>query len=243
EAGEMCVGVGDLAGARRWGEQLRDLPLLAERGDFATSRLLVADALAGHADAVLTGSGRFLDAWERAGRPHAPDLGSSVAAVAMVHGLRGDDPARARWLGVVDDLGVTARDSAGYRAVFDTILLLHQGRAGEAVERTAADLDEQVIWVWRDWYLALRAEAAALTGDARAHVAAARDTVAGNPLATAFLDRAEALVDGDETRMLTVATAFRTAGCPYQEARTLTLIGGAHAAAGRRAMTGLGLAS
>ena len=65
--------------------------------------------------------------------------------------------------------------------------------------------------------------------------------MADNPLATAFLDRAAALQDGDETRMLAAAKAFRAADCPYQEARTLILIGGTHAVTGRQAMTGLGL--
>ncbi|MFB9502673.1 LuxR C-terminal-related transcriptional regulator [Saccharothrix mutabilis subsp. capreolus] len=245
EAAEVAVGVGDLAGARRWGRQLRDLPLLAERGDFATSRLLVADALVGDAAAVLDGSTRFLDAWERAGRPHAPDLATAAAAVAMVHGLRGDD-SRERWRTVVTDLGVTPRDSAGYRAVFDTIVLLHHGRTAEAAERTAADpgtFDEQVLWVWRDWYVVLRAEAAALTGspEARDRVAAARSAVAGNALAVAFLDRAEAVLDGDESRLLAAVKAFQRAGCPYQEARTLVLLGGAHATAGARALADLGL--
>ncbi|CAL9501563.1 hypothetical protein SUDANB95_03424 [Actinosynnema sp. ALI-1.44] len=245
EAAEVAVGVGDLAGARRWGRRLRDLPLLAERGDFATSRLLVADALVGDAAAVLDGSTRFLDAWERAGRPHAPDLATAAAAVAMVHGLRGDD-SRERWQAVVTDLGVAPRDSAGYRAVFDTVVLLHHDRTAEAAERTAADpgaFDEQVLWVWRDWYLALRAEAAALTGspEARDRIAAARSAVAGNALAAAFLDRAEAVLDGDESRLLTAVKAFQRAGCPYQEARTLVLLGGAHATAGTRALADLGL--
>ncbi len=40
-AADTSVAVGDLRGAERWGRQLRDLPLLAETGQIATSRLLV----------------------------------------------------------------------------------------------------------------------------------------------------------------------------------------------------------
>ncbi|HVK20512.1 MAG TPA: LuxR C-terminal-related transcriptional regulator [Actinokineospora sp.] len=244
EAAETCVGVGDLAGAHRWGEALRDLPLLAERGDFATSRLLVADALAGDVDSVLAGSSRFLDAWERSGSQHAPNLAMAAAAVAMVHGLRGDNAARTKWLAVVDELGVGQEESAGYSAVFDAIVLLHDGHADQALTRMAADpdeMDEQVIWFWRHWYLALRAEAATLAGapDARDRVTAARNVVVGNPIAEAQLDRAEALLDGDQARMLAAATAFETAGCRYQRARTLVLAGDD---AGAQAMADLGLA-
>jgi hypothetical protein len=70
-AADTSVAVGDLRGAQRWGRQLRDLPLLAETGQIATSRLLVADALAGNAGEVLAGSERFLDAWARSDRRRA----------------------------------------------------------------------------------------------------------------------------------------------------------------------------
>ena len=71
-AAETSIGVGDLAAARRSGQQLRDLPFLAEVGHFGTSRLLVADALAGDADHVIADSNRFIDAWTRSGRPPPP---------------------------------------------------------------------------------------------------------------------------------------------------------------------------
>ncbi|WP_406237371.1 LuxR C-terminal-related transcriptional regulator [Nocardia sp. NBC_01009] len=242
EASETCIGAGDLAGARRWGEQLRDLPLLAERGDFATSRLLVADALAGNVDNVLAGSRRFIDAWELSGRLHAPNLATAAAAVALVHGLRGDDAARAEWLAIVDELGVTPEQKAAYSAVFDAIVLLHHGQADRALAELSAEpdeMDEQAIWVWRHWYFALRAEAAALAGhpDARDYLATARTVVAGNPIAGAMVDRATALLDNDPARLLAIAAAFETACCPYQQARTLTLNGGDSAAASNAART------
>ncbi len=247
EAAETCVGVGDLAGARQWGTQLRDLPLLAERGDFATSRLLVADALAGNIDDVLVGSRRFLDAWERSGRLHAPNLAMAAAAVAMVHGLRGDDGARAEWLAIAEELDMAPEQKAGHSTVFDTIVLLHHGRADQALAGLMAEpdeMDEWVIWVWRHWYLALRAETAALTGhpDARNRITAARPIVAGNPIAEAHLERAEALLDGDRDRMLAAATTFDATGCRYQWARTLVLTGGEHTATGAAALADLALA-
>ncbi|WP_436501982.1 ATP-binding protein [Actinokineospora sp. HUAS TT18] len=247
EAAETCIGVGDLKGARKWGEQLRDLPLLAERGDFATSRLLVGDALAGNVEHVLAGSRRFLDAWTRSGILHAPNLAMAAAAVAMVHGLRDDDGARAEWLAVVDQLGIAPEQNAGYSAVFDAIFLLHHGRADQALARMVGEpdeMDEWVIWVWRHWYLALRAEAAALTGapDAQDRVAAARKVVAGNPIAEAHLDRAAAILDSDHPRLLAAAASFDAAGCRYQWARTLVLAGGEHAETGAAALAELGMA-
>ncbi|MFF4893564.1 ATP-binding protein [Micromonospora chersina] len=231
EAAETCVGVGDLAGARRWGGQLRDLPLLAERGDFATSRLLVADALTGNFDDVLANSGRFRDAWQRTGSRHAPDLATAAAAVAMVHGLRGDAAARRQWLAIVDKLDTEAAQKAGYRAVFDAVVQLHHGQADQALaslQVEPAEIDEQVIWMWRDWYLALRAEATALTADPDAHgrIAAARTIVSGNPVAGALLDRAESLLEGNRDGLLAAAASFDAAGCRYQAARTLVLAGG-----------------
>jgi predicted ATPase/DNA-binding CsgD family transcriptional regulator len=245
EAAESCLGVGDLVGARRWGEQLRGLPLLAERGDFATSRLLVVDALAGRVDDVLAAASRFCDAWTLSGRAHAPTLAPAAAAVAMVHGLRGDGPARAEWLAVAADLGVAREQQVAYRAVFDAVVLLHEGRAAEALSGLAAEpdeMDQRVVWVWRHWYFALRAESAVLAGDpsAREHVVTARTVVAGDPVAGAIVDRAAALREGSPELLPAVAAAFEAAQCGYQRARTLLLAGGGFAAAGAAELAELG---
>jgi hypothetical protein len=65
--------------------------------------------------------------------------------------------------------------------------------------------------------------------------------VAGNPVATALVDRAAALLDRDRDRLLGALPAFEAAGCPYQAARTLVLAGGEHAARGARLVADLGL--
>ncbi|MFC9915597.1 ATP-binding protein [Streptomyces sp. NPDC127197] len=246
-AAGAALGVGELPRARQWGRQLADHPLLAEVSHHATSWLLIADAFAGHADDVLTGSVRFLDAWQRNGRQRSFSLGPGAASVAMIHGLRGDHDARATWLAVVDRAGTAAEHRHGYGAVFDAMVLLHHGDADAALERVAPEPDQVwkwVSWIWLHWYVALRAEASVLAGhpDARDRVDAARTLVAGNPVATAQLDRAQALLDGDLPRQLAAAAAFDAAGCPYQSARTLLLARGEHATAGTAALAGLGLA-
>ncbi|MBW5482787.1 ATPase, partial [Streptomyces bambusae] len=246
-AAATAVGTGELPAARRWGSRLADQPQLAEVGDHATSWLLVADAFAGHADAVLTSSVRFLDAWEQAGRQRSFSLGPAAASVAMIHGLRGDHEARATWLTITDRAGGKEDNQHGHGAVFDAMVLLHHGDADAALERIAPEPEQVwkwVCWVWLHWYTALRAEAAVLAGhpDARGRVAAARAVVAGNPVATALVDRAEALLGGDPPQVLATASAFEAAGCRYQWARTLLLAGGAHAATGASALAALGLA-
>ncbi|WP_285497368.1 LuxR C-terminal-related transcriptional regulator [Actinomadura sp. NBRC 104425] len=246
-AAGTAVGVGELQQARRWGRRLADHPLLAEAGHHATSWLLVADAFTGDADEALAVGTRFLDAWEQSGRLRSRSIGPAAAAVAMIHGLRGDRDARARWLAIVDEAGVETDHRLGYGAVFDATVLLHHGDADAALERVAPAPDQVwkwVCWVWLHWYAALRAEAAVLGGhpDARGRIAAARAVVAGNPVASAQVDRAEAVLDGDVPRLLAAAEKFDAAGCRYQSARTLLLAGGEHAAAGAAALAGLGLA-
>ncbi|WP_116950536.1 ATP-binding protein [Jiangella endophytica] len=242
------IGAGDLQAARQWGRRLRDLPPLAEVGHLATSQLIVADALAGHAAEAVAASGRFLDSWTRAGRPAARGFGPVAAAVAMVHALRGDDAARADWLAVLDQLGVTHDDRAGYSPTLDAVALLHQGQATRALEGLDAGSDGPAPWrtgILLHWHVALAAESAVLAGrpDAAGRLAAARPVVDGNPVAGAIVERAFALLDDDRDRLLATAAAFEAAGCPYQQARTLLLAGGDAASTGAGTLAGLGLAT
>ena len=53
----------------------------------------------------------------------------------------------------------------------------------------------------------------------------ARHIAAGNPIAAAIVDRAEALAAGDRGRLPAIAATLGP-GCRYQQARTLVLAGG-----------------
>ncbi|MFF0311970.1 ATP-binding protein [Streptosporangium sp. NPDC004379] len=246
-ATEAALGAGDVRDASRWARRLAGHPSLAEVGHRATCRLLMVDALVGDVDEVLTGGVRFLDAWQRAGSPSRSLLRPAAAAVAMIHDLRDDHAARREWREVLDRLGATPEHTFGYGAVFDSMVLLHRGRASEALLRMAPEPEQVwkwVTWIWHHWYVALRAEAAVLAGSPGAcdRLAEARTIVAGNPVAGAIVERARALFDDDRERLLATVDAFDAAGCRYQSARTLVLAGGDHAARGAAVLAGLGFA-
>ena len=99
-AAEVDLAAGDLAGAAAHAEALAGLPFYRDEDHVAMSRRLLVDALAGHLDDVVRTGERFRTGWERAGRPVAPNLARAAYAVAMVHGMRGDDDRRAAWVRV-----------------------------------------------------------------------------------------------------------------------------------------------
>jgi len=76
--------------------------------------------------------------------------------------------------------------------------------------------------LWRPWYAALWAEAAVLAGrpDAAERVDRSRYAARDNPIATAIVERADALAARDHGRLVRFAITFAQLGCPYQQART-----------------------
>ena len=161
--------------------------------------------------------------------------------------LRGDDAGRADWLAVADQLVTPGRALSDFRhgEFFDALVLLHLGRAEEAVRLLATPPEEFRAWhngLWRPWYAALWAEAAVLSGapDAASRIGRARLSAAGNPVALAIADRAAALVSGDRDGLLAAAQRLSAAGCRYQHARTLVLAGGPEQAAGEDELAAMG---
>ncbi len=250
-ASEVALAAGDFALARRYAEMSDHVSFHSEEGHLATSRLLKVDALAGELDRVLENAERFRQGWEDAGRPVASNLASGSYAVAMAHGLRGDDAARQEWVDITRSLGVDFDRlegcSTGFTPTLDAIVALHRGDADAALVRLEVDPAEFQTWYngeWRTWYAAFYVEAAALAGspDARDRIARTRPIARPNPTVDALLDRAEALLDGDAERLAALATALEGSGCRYQWARTLVLAGGALAERGRSEMAALGAA-
>jgi predicted ATPase/DNA-binding CsgD family transcriptional regulator len=248
-AANCALVAGDLPAARRYAERLRDMPFYGEEDYLASRRLLVVTTLAGDWDETVTLLDRFIEGWQRAGRPRAGNLSSGVYAAATVHGLRGDDAARAAWLEIVDALLTPGRplSKRHFSAFFDAWLLLHRGHPQQAAHLLDTPPERAKEWqdlVWRPWYAALWAEAATLGGraDAAARIRRARSATIGNPIATAIVDRAAAIDGRDDNRLRGVAAVLEAAGCRYQWARTLIIIGGQHRAQGESVLEAMGAA-
>ena len=249
-AADCAVATGDLPAARVLAERLRDLPFYREEGHLANARLLVVMLLAGDWDDAVSLAGWYREGWERAGRPRAGNLTRGAYAAATVHGLRGEDGARAGWLRVVDALVSPGRSLAElhFGEFFDALLLLHQGLPDQATDLLDASPEQFADWydgLWRSWYAAVWAEAAVLSGheEAAARLDRARRVSRDNPIATAIIDRAAALFgNGGRDDLVAAATALESSGCRYQWARTLVLMGGDDRERGEELLAGMGAA-
>jgi hypothetical protein len=230
---EVLLAAGDLPGAADFADRLADLPF--NRGDdyLGLSRRLKVDAPAGHFDAVLRDSEGFRLSWETVGRPVVPNLGGSAYAVAMVHGIRGDHAARARWVQLTADLigGQDSPSAVAYVPTFDAIAALHCGDLVAALDHLAADVDDPSTWwhggqmLYRPWYAAAWAEAAVLAqrDDASHRIERARHAARNNPITVAVVERAAAIAAGDRNAVERLAPTFEALGCPYQRERTTVL--------------------
>jgi predicted ATPase/DNA-binding CsgD family transcriptional regulator len=246
-AAEAATAAGDLVAARSLAERVRDLSFYREEGHLATARLLVVTALAGDWRETIAFGEQYREGWERAGRPQSTNISRGPYAAATVHGLRGDDAARATWIQLFTDHRKPGRQMSDIRCAefFDALLLLHRGQHQEAVQLLATPPEQFRTWLdglWRPWYAALWAEAAVLAGSPGAadRIRRAGLATAGNPIATAIVDRAAALANGDRRRMLAAASALQAAGCRYQWARTLIFAGGTERERGQAAMADMG---
>jgi hypothetical protein len=240
-----CLGAGDLLGALSNAQSHVALPFLQEEQHLAADELLAPYALMGRWYELDQACAVFAGGWHAAGRPAGPGRALGPAAAAMVFGLRGDDAARAKWLDILATvLNVDpehAGEGTGYGEVFGAMLALHRELPDLALGRLSSPVDSVYGHVFSHWIVALRAEAAALSGAADGRMLeAAADTVAGNPVAGAIVRRAAALAAGDREAVVVTVEAFDEAGCRYQAARSLLLAGGSARDAGRKAMATLG---
>jgi hypothetical protein len=240
-----ATAAGELTEANQLAERHAHLPFLRNEPYHALAEGIAPDALAGNWDNAIKAGHAFLAGWEQADQPAAPGLGLAPAALAMVHGLRGDDNERDAWL---ETLRLILGDNLSYRAtgygeVFDAIVELHHHRSEEAARHLAKYRpDHHFGGLFWQWHAALTAEAAVLAGhsSADAKIASATAATEHNPIATALSRRARTLQGGTTEEFESIAADLDNLGCPYQAARTLSLAGGATAEHGAARLRLLG---
>ncbi len=230
---EVLLAAGDLCGAAEYADRAARLPFNRDDEFLGLARRLKVNAIAGHFDDVLRDASRFRTSWERDGRPVVPNLAQCAYAVAMVHGILGDDAGRAEWAQITDDLlgGQPSPSRFAWQSAFDAFVELHLGNVAIALDRLAVDIDDAVTWwhagqtMYRPWYAAVWAEAAVLArrDDASDRVARARRATRDNPITAAMVERAAAIAAGDRPAVAELAATFAALGCPYQEERTHVL--------------------
>jgi hypothetical protein len=240
------IGVGRLAEARRLAQQRRDLHFYRQEDHLMVNWLLIADVLAGDWASAAKYAARFRSGWERTGRLSLGGFALAPSAVAMMYALQGDDDARQEWLDIAEEMGrgVAHQPDRGraFGALFDSFVELHRGEIDRAVTTLSDEPEQLNRWhtgVWRQWYAAAWAETGVLAGlptaEADERRARARAIAAGNPIASAIVDRADALAGDDTAGLLAAADALAAAGCIFQQARTLVLAGRDDAHADARA--------
>jgi predicted ATPase/DNA-binding CsgD family transcriptional regulator len=236
-ASEVHLAAGALRAAAEYADRLGELACYRDYPHPALARRLKVDALAGDFDAAVARGDRFLAAWERAGRPMSSTLNVTAYAMAMVHGLLGDEQNRALWIDVTLALTFDARHlptcSSGWAPTFDALIALDRDQPDVAFARLSADIDDRSIWSswgagsWRAWYAALWVEAAVLTGHADAAERVGRGAIAAreNAVAATIVARAADLLRGDREAVRVHAETFARLGCEYQRRRTEVLAG------------------
>jgi predicted ATPase/DNA-binding CsgD family transcriptional regulator len=233
-ASDNRITLGDLVTAGDYANRLASLPFFRDEHVGLVRRMIV-DALAGRFDDVVNHAERFRVGWERGGRPAAPGLAKGAYSAATVYGMLGNDEQRAMWRQLTLDLGVAVEHldgvATGWAPAFDALLALHRGDPDGALERLSADIDDAQMSTcpavdWRPWYAAVWAEAAVLAhhDDAPARIHRARRAARDNPIASTVIERASAIAAGDRSAVENLAATFARLGCPYQEARTRTLV-------------------
>ncbi|HEU0286266.1 MAG TPA: LuxR C-terminal-related transcriptional regulator [Nocardioidaceae bacterium] len=247
----VYLAVGDLETARRYGQRRTRLPLFRQSPHLAVIWQLTTAALAGDFDEAVGFADQFRRGWIEAGRNSTGGIAMAPSAAAMVYGIRGDDDGRREWLDIYAEMRRVVVHligyGTGYTQVFDGIVDLHHGRIDEALADLANSPQALRRWsdgAWRKWYAAVWAEIGVLAElpDRRERLEIARFTVGGNPVASAMVERAAALLDGDRDGLLAAADALDAAGCAYQRARTLILAGGEEGAEGEAVMAAIGAA-
>jgi predicted ATPase/DNA-binding CsgD family transcriptional regulator len=234
-ASGVHLATGQLREAALYADRLAELDCYRDYPHPALARRIKVDAMAGDFGAAVVRGEHFLAEWKRAGRPISATMNVSAYAMAMVHGLLGDEAQRAAWVEVAMLLTGPRRSIVFARAwamVLDALLALDRSDIDTASARLSADIDDPALWdvftscMWRPWYAALWAEAAVLAShpNAAERVRRADAATRENEIAGTIVKRAADLLRGNREALISHAQAFARLGCDYQRRRTEALL-------------------
>ncbi|MGI5205559.1 ATP-binding protein [Spirillospora sp. CA-108201] len=223
-----AVAAGDLRAALSAARLAASDDLVGDRSPVALSTLVQALVLRGDLDEALSHEAALWDVCEDAGSPLAWTA-PSVAAVALAHGLMGDEDGLRLWRARAERIAgdVRPRYLASYAAFVDARTALRAVGSRDApalVERAFAAFPPQ------DWYRgyarAAGAELAVAAGlpDAPERLAAASDAASENAWAAACLARASGRLRRDVGELAGSARAWERVGARHEQACTLELV-------------------
>jgi len=194
--------------------------------------------LLGEWDEVRHRGERTRAAWLADGRPPVAFFTPGFAAVAAVHGMRGELAEQRGWAKFAEETARGGEQLPGVRARLSEVALQFGDLDGALVL-----LDLEVTNFWLPLVLARRAEATALGGDrpgALRLVERAEGELA-DAFTAAVIARSKGLAGDDDACLVRAAESFERMGCVYELARTQSLRGADHAQAARATFARLGI--
>jgi predicted ATPase/class 3 adenylate cyclase len=222
---ETLLQTGDFEAAAGWAKEAREADLSHGVAYSAWSRGLYPTFFLGRWDETLEMAIKFREAWLAEERPPIAALASALATAGAIHGYRGNEREAAEWFGVAEGIA-QHRGQRGGVHLLQADAAAHHGRYETAAEYVS---DPEGGFWWNTVYLATRAEVLVLAGrfDATAAVEEAERHVGEQPYARAITLRARGQHTAHRELIERARAIFAELGCPYQEARTSWLLGGA----------------
>jgi class 3 adenylate cyclase len=221
---KALIRSGDLREALSWDER-NARETLASAPHIAAARVIESMYLLGDWDRAIASGIAMRESWYAEGRPPFAPFSPDFAAVAAIHGLRGNEAAYRDWYALASDVAGSTYQRPGVRMLAAEVAL-HLGELDRAVEL----IDDRApgFW-WRDPVLARRAEVFAILrrDDAREALELAAERATDDRFAAALRLRAEAILGGDETRMRDALAILDEIECVFEAARTRWQLGGA----------------
>jgi predicted ATPase/DNA-binding CsgD family transcriptional regulator len=226
-----ALAAGDLPAAIATAREVQVGDLADEYPYVSTGTVIPALVLAGEADEALRHADAMWDGWQRLARQYAVWISPAVSAVALAHGLLGNDQAFTLWRARAAEVVEVAsaylyRHVASFLVFVDARLAIHTLRLTEAtalVERAFAHPPRG----WCDIYArAAAAELAVVAGlpDAAQRLASAAPAGEENLWAAACLARAAGRLDGDTGTLATSIDAWGRIGSRFERACTMLLL-------------------